>query len=325
MVNRCGDTLLFEAPPVIAAGAAVGGKKESEGPLAAEFDELSSDNRFGQSGWEAAETHLQLRAARLCLKKAALPQEKVQLALAGDLQAQCTASSYAMRELGVPFAGVFGACSTMAEALGLGAVLCSSGAARNLLAMASSHFCAAERQFRTPLSYGAVRTPTAQWTATAAGCCLLQPQGEGVGIAAATFGRVQDYQVKDINNMGAAMAPAAASTLLHYFRDTNTEPQEFDCIYTGDLGQVGSQLLRELLHPVRRKGAASKKRWQRPGLLRGGAVRAHPAAAAQGQPETGAVRGHRGPDEPDHFFAEGKHPGGGTFGRAARAGKGELT
>ena len=113
--------------------------------------------------------------------------------------------------------------------------------------MASSHFCAAERQFRTPLSYGAVRTPTAQWTATAAGCCLLQPQGEGVGIAAATFGRVQDYQVKDINNMGAAMAPAAASTLLHYFKDTGTEPQEFDCIYTGDLGQVGSQMLRELL------------------------------------------------------------------------------
>ena len=247
MTVRCGDTLLFQTLPVIAAGAAVGGKKESEGPLAAEFDELSADNRFGQSSWEAAEKYLQLRAARLCLQKAALPQEKVQLALAGDLQAQCTASSYAMRELGVPFAGVFGACSTMAEALGLGAVLCSSGAARNLLAMASSHFCAAERQFRTPLSYGAVRTPTAQWTATAAGCCLLQPQGEGVGIAAATFGRVQDYQVKDINNMGAAMAPAAASTLLHYFKDTGTEPQEFDCIYTGDLGQVGSQLLRELL------------------------------------------------------------------------------
>ena len=247
MTVRCGDTLLFQTLPVIAAGAAVGGKKESEGPLAAEFDELSADNRFGQSSWEAAEKYLQLRAARLCLQKAALPQEKVQLALAGDLQAQCTASSYAMRELGVPFAGLFGACSTMAEGLALGAALCEGGAARNLLAMASSHFCAAERQFRTPLSYGAVRTPTAQWTATAAGCCLLQPQGEGVGIAAATFGRVQDYQVKDINNMGAAMAPAAASTLLHYFKDTGTEPQEFDCIYTGDLGQVGSQLLRELL------------------------------------------------------------------------------
>ena len=247
MTVRCGDTLLFQTLPVIAAGAAVGGKKESEGPLAAEFDELSADNRFGQSSWEAAEKYLQLRAARLCLQKAALPQEKVQLALAGDLQAQCTASSYAMRELGVPFAGLFGACSTMAEGLALGAALCEGGAARNLLAMASSHFCAAERQFRTPLSYGAVRTPTAQWTATAAGCCLLQPQGEGVGIAAATFGRVQDYQVKDINNMGAAMAPAAASTLLRYFKDTGTEPQEFDCIYTGDLGQVGSQLLRELL------------------------------------------------------------------------------
>ena len=141
MSIRCGDTLLFQTPPVIAAGAAVGGKKEGEGPLAAEFDELSADNRFGQSSWEAAETYLQLRAARLCLQKAALPQEKVQLALAGDLQAQCTASSYAMRELGVPFAGLFGACSTMAEGLALGAALCESGAARALLAMASSHFC----------------------------------------------------------------------------------------------------------------------------------------------------------------------------------------
>ena len=247
MATRRGDTLIFSDPPVIASHAAVGGKKEGEGPLAAGFDELRADNRFGRSGWEAAEAELQLRAARLCLKKAQITEKEVSLVLAGDLQAQCTASNYAMRALGIPYAGLFGACSTMAEALGLGAALCSAGMADGLLAMASSHFCAAERQFRTPLSYGAVRTPTAQWTATAAGCCLLQPQGEGVGIAAATFGRVQDYQVKDINNMGAAMAPAAASTLLHYFRDTNTEPQEFDCIYTGDLGQVGSQLLRELL------------------------------------------------------------------------------
>ena len=152
-----------------------------------------------------------------------------------------------MRELGVPFAGVFGACSTMAETLGLGACLCSAGLADGLLAMTSSHFCAAERQFRTPLSYGAVRTPTAQWTATAAGACLLRPTGEGVGIHAVTFGRVQDYQIKDINNMGAAMAPAAASTLLHYLNDTGTEPKDFDVIYTGDLGQVGSRLFRELL------------------------------------------------------------------------------
>ena len=132
---------------------------------------------------QAAEKYLQLRAARLCLQKAALPQEKVQLALAGDLQAQCTASSYAMRELGVPFAGLFGACSTMAEALGVGACLCSAGMADGLLAMTSSHFCTAERQYRMPVPYGSQRTPTAQWTATAAGCTLAPiPQGQEVVI-----------------------------------------------------------------------------------------------------------------------------------------------
>ena len=245
MTQRCGDTLLFRTPPVIAAQAAVGGKKEGEGPLAAAFDELSSDNRFGQSSWEAAEKYLQLRAARLCLQKAQLPEEKVRLVLAGDLQAQCTASGYAMRELGVPFAGVFGACSTMAETLGLGAALCASGAAEHLLAMASSHFCAAERQFRTPLSYGAVRTPTAQWTATAAGACLVRAHGIGVPVRSVTFGRVQDYAVHDINNMGAAMMPAAASTLLHYFAASGTSPKDFDAIFTGDLGEVGTALLRE--------------------------------------------------------------------------------
>lgn len=165
---RQGDTLLFPAPPVLAAHAAVGGKKESEGPLAGAFDELSRDNLFGQDNWEAAERALQLRAARLCLQKGHAAEDSVSLALAGDLQAQCTASSYAMRELGIPYAGLFGACSTMAEALGLGAALCAGGMARGVLAMASGHFCAAERQFRTPLCYGAVRTPTAQWTATAA-------------------------------------------------------------------------------------------------------------------------------------------------------------
>ena len=247
MAARRGDTLLFERMPVIASHAAVGGKKEGEGPLAAEFDELFPDNNCGQANWETAEKILQLRAARLCLKKAHTTEKQVSLVLAGDLQAQCTASSYALRELHLPFVGLFGACSTMAEALGLGAALCSAGLADGLLAMTSSHFCAAERQFRTPLSYGAIRTPTAQWTATAAGCCLLHPAGQGVGIAAATFGRVEDYQIKDINNMGAAMAPAAAATLLRYLHDTGQEPKEFDAIYTGDLGHLGSRLFREIL------------------------------------------------------------------------------
>ena len=218
MATRRGDTLIFPKPPVIAAHACIGGKKEGESPLAAEFDELHSDNRLGQASWEAAETQLQLQAARLCLKKAHATEKDVSLLLAGDLQAQCTASGYAARALGLPFAGLFGACSTKAE-----------------------------RQFRTPLSYGAVRTPTAQWTATAAGACLLRPAGQGVGIRAVTFGRVQDLGIRDINNMGAAMAPAAAATLLRYLTDTNTQPQEFDAICTGDLGHVGSQLFRELL------------------------------------------------------------------------------
>lgn len=247
MALRRGDTLIFPTPPVIAAHAAVGGKKEGECPLAAEFDELHTDNRFGQPTWEAAETFLQLRAARLCLKKAHISENEVHLVLAGDLQAQCTASNYALRTLGLPYAGVFGACSTMAEALGLGAALCSAGMADSLLAMTSSHFCTAERQFRTPLSYGAVRTPTAQWTATAAGACLLRPDGQGVGIRAVTFGRVQDLKIRDINNMGAAMAPAAAATLLRYCTDTAARPGDFDAVYTGDLGHVGSQLFRELL------------------------------------------------------------------------------
>ena len=246
MATRRGDTLIFSDPPVIASHAAVGGKKEGEGPLAAGFDELRADNSFGRSGWEAAEAELQLRAARLCLKKAQIPEKEVSLVLAGDLQAQCTASNYALRALGIPYAGLFGACSTMAEALGLGAALCSAGMADGLLAMSSSHFCAAERQFRTPLSYGAVRTPTAQWTATAAGACLLRPAGPGVGIRAVTFGRVQDYQIKDINNMGAAMAPAAFDTLQAVFRDTGTVPGDYDLILTGDLGDVGSRIVLEL-------------------------------------------------------------------------------
>ena len=245
MTERRGDTLLFHTPPVIAAQAAVGGKKESEGPLAAGFDELTTDNRLGQCSWEAAEKQLQLRAARLCLQKAGLPAEQVDLALAGDLQAQCTASGYALRELGVPFAGLFGACSTMAEALALGAALCSSGAAQNLLAMTSSHFCAAERQFRTPLSYGAVRTPTAQWTATAAGCTILSAQGPGPYLTHVTCGKIVDKGVTDANNMGAAMAPAAYDTLRAFFTDTKTGPADYDAIFTGDLGELGHEIVTD--------------------------------------------------------------------------------
>jgi len=243
------DTVMFDRPPVIAAWAAAGGKKESEGPLAEGFDFLTQDAAFSGeacANWEQAESLLQQKAAEACLRKAGIGPKAVDLALAGDLQAQCTASNYTMRALGIPFAGIYGACSTMAETLCLGAALAAGGIVRQALAMTSSHFCAAERQFRTPLDYGAKRTPTAQWTATAAGACLLRRPGQpGVPVCSVTFGRVQDYEVRDINNMGAAMMPAAASTLLRYFAATGTEPGNFDAIFTGDLGQVGSALLQE--------------------------------------------------------------------------------
>ena len=246
---RKGDTLLFDAPPTVAAWAAAGGKKESEGPLASAFDFVTQDAGFGEQGcenWEQAESILQRKAAELCLRKADIPRTKVDIAFAGDLQAQCTASNYTMRELGIPFAGVYGACSTMAETLGLAAVFAAGGMAERVLALTSSHFCAAERQFRTPLEYGSQRAPTAQWTATASGSAVLGMSGD-IQVRHATVGRITDLGVTDMTNMGAAMAPAAAQTLLDFFNDTATKPEDYDRIYTGDLGAVGTKLLYELL------------------------------------------------------------------------------
>ena len=241
-----GKTMCFRKPSVIAYAAVVG-KAENEGPYGGEFDEVVEDNKAGSDTWEQAESLFQQRAVGHVLRKSGLEPDRIDLMIAGDLLNQCVGSSYGLKDYFIPYLGIYGACSTFAEGLLLSAALVNAGYIDTAIASTSSHFSTAERQFRFPLNYGGVRTPTAQWTVTAAGCCLLQPAGPGVPIAAATFGRVQDYQVRDINNMGAAMAPAAASTLLHYFADTHTEPQEFDCIYTGDLGQVGSSLLRELL------------------------------------------------------------------------------
>lgn len=249
MPKRRKDVIFFDAPPVISAWGSAGGKKEGEGPLASAFDYLTQDAAFADencANWEQAESMLQQKAAGICLRKAGIAAKDVDLTFAGDLQAQCTASNYTLRTLATPFAGLYGACSTMTEALCLGAAFAAAGLGRQILAMTSSHFCAAERQFRTPLEYGAKRTPTAQWTATAAGACLVRAHGSaGVPVLSVTFGRVQDFAVHDINNMGAAMMPAAASTLLRYFSATGTSPQDFDAIFTGDLGEVGTALLHE--------------------------------------------------------------------------------
>ena len=266
-MTRRGDTLLFDAPPTVAAWAAAGGKKESEGPLASAFDFVTQDAAFGEQGcenWEQAESLLQRKAVELCLRKADIPRSKVDIAFAGDLQAQCTASNYTMRELGIPFAGVYGACSTMAETLGLAAVFAAGGMAERVLALTSSHFCAAERQFRTPLEYGAKRTPTAQWTATASGCCILADQGDGPYITHVTCGRIVDKGITDANNMGAAMAPAACDTLSALFRETKTGPGDYDLIVTGDLGVLGHAIVTDLLG---REGVDLSRNYQDCGML----------------------------------------------------------
>ena len=181
------------------------------------------------------------------LVKGELRAGDVDCVLAGDLINQCTGSAFAMRRVDIPFLGIYGACSTMSEALLLASVLTQSGACRRAAAVTSSHYATAERQFRFPLSYGGQRTPTSQWTCTASGAVVLCHAGTGVRVAGGCIGRIRDLGVTDATNMGAAMAPAAADTLLRYLHDTGTAPGDYDAIVTGDLGMIGTPLLHELM------------------------------------------------------------------------------
>ncbi len=253
MITRIGEnTLRFARGPWVAGWASSVGRKEKEGPLGALFDQCHEDTMLGADSWEQAESRLQAEAASLALRKAGVEKESLDCVFAGDLLNQCAASVFGLRELGAPYLGQYGACSTMAQTIGAASVFVESGAARRALAVTSSHFCSAERQFRLPLEYGGQRTPTAQWTATAAGAVVLSaepPAGaaSAVSVREVSFGRMVDLGVKDAANMGAAMAPAACRTLLGYFADTGLSPRDFGLILTGDLGAVGSDLLRGLL------------------------------------------------------------------------------
>lgn len=237
--------------PAVIGYAAVVGKKESEGPYGAYFDQCHNDTTLGESSWEKAESRMQNEAVNIALRKANLKSTDIDCIFAGDLLNQCISSTFGLKSLNIPFLGQFGACSTMAQTLGIASLFVESGAARRAAAVTSSHFCSAERQFRFPLEYGGQRAPTSQWTATAAGAVLLGSRQDylnaKVGLKAVTFGRITDLGIKDANNMGAAMAPAAAQTLMDFFSDTESSPQEFDLILTGDLGYVGSELLEEIL------------------------------------------------------------------------------
>jgi len=251
MAKKLGGTLLLQHSPTVAAAAAVGGKQEAQGPLGGGFDETDTDTTFGQKSWEAAESHMQHRALELALQKAGLAPGRLDCIFAGDLLNQCTGSTFGLRELGRPFVGLYGACSTMAESLALAALFVEGGFAQRAAAVTSSHFCSAERQFRFPLEYGGQRPPSAQWTATAAGAAIVGQKEKPPYIRAVTFGRMVDLGIADANNMGAAMAPAAADTLCRFFDDTGMAPSDFDLIATGDLGQIGSDLLYGL---TRREG-----------------------------------------------------------------------
>ncbi len=240
-------TIIFENKPRIISYGSVVGKKEHEGPLSNEFDSYTTDSFFGEKSFEKAESKLQKTAVQTALDKAGLTPDDIDNIFAGDLLNQCIGSSFGLRSFGIPFIGLYGACSTMALSAGLAAVFIDSGAAKKTVSVTSSHFCSAERQYRFPLNYGSQRTPTAQWTVTGSGALILGKDGGDIYISSVTFGEIEDLNIKDANNMGAAMAPAAAGTLLNFFKDTETKPDDYDIIFTGDLGYVGTNLLYELL------------------------------------------------------------------------------
>ena len=244
--KRGKQSFIPEIRPVITAWASVAGKKEGEGPLAHTFDLISKDPYFGQKTWEQGEKRLQQLALETLMEKAGLQANQLDLVYSGDLLNQCIGSSFSLRNTGIPHLGLYGACSTMAESLLLASMTVGGGYADRVVAMTSSHFASSERQYRFPLGYGGQRTPTAQWTVTGSGAALVCSEGNGPVVESCTMGTVRDLGVTDANNMGAAMAPAAFDTIRAHFDDLGCAPEDFDLIVTGDLGQVGKEMLLEL-------------------------------------------------------------------------------
>lgn len=249
MSKRIGKaTVLLENTISVVSSAAVGGKKEGEGPFGDIFDYIDRDDKFGQESFEEAESASQGLAIQNALEKGGLKSKDLSFIFGGDLLNQCIGTSFGISDFEVPFIGIYGACSTMSEGLMLASLMADSGAGERVAAVTSSHFCTAERQYRFPLDYGGQRTPTSQWTATAAGALIVEKGTAAPIIKAVTVGKIEDKGITDANNMGAAMAPAAYSTIKQFFSDTKKLPSDFDCIVTGDLGLVGSRILIELLH-----------------------------------------------------------------------------
>ena len=244
--KRGKQSFILPQMPVITHWASIAGKKESEGPLSHTFDQTSIDPHFGMQTWEQAEKQMQKLAFQTLLRKADLHPTQIGLVFSGDLLNQCIGSSFTLRNMNVPHLGLYGACSTMAQSLLLASMTVCGGFSDRVVAMTSSHFASSERQYRFPLGYGGQRTPTAQWTVTGSGAALLCSAGTGPRIHSCTIGTITDLGIKDAANMGAAMAPAAWSTIKAYFDDLAAAPEDFDLIVTGDLGQIGKEALMEL-------------------------------------------------------------------------------
>ena len=240
------QSFLLDNPPVITTWASIAGKKEVEGPLSHTFDIKCRDTYFGQKTWEQAEKHMQQTVLKKLIRKAGIDQSDIGLVFSGDLLNQCIGSSFSLRNTGIPHLGLYGACSTMAESLLMASMAVGGGFSDKVVAMTSSHFASSERQYRFPLGYGGQRTPTSQWTVTGSGAALISSQGSGPRIKACTIGTVTDLGIKDANNMGAAMAPAAYQSIRAHFDDLHCAPSDFDLIVTGDLGQTGKEALMEL-------------------------------------------------------------------------------
>ena len=242
------QTVALERPPALIGWAAVAGNKERQGPLGALFSATSEDDTFGESSWEKAESAMQRLALSTALDRAGLAGSALDYVLAGDLLNQCISSTFALRGREVPFFGLYGACSTMAESLSLASLLLDGGFGRYAAALTSSHFCSAERQYRTPLEYGGQRTPTAQWTVTGSGAVILDAEGTGPRVTHVTTGKIVDKGIRDPANMGAAMAPAAYDTIRAHLSETGRKPSDYDLIATGDLGELGKEIVADFFH-----------------------------------------------------------------------------
>lgn len=263
------QTLVFSNKPIIASGGSVVGVKEGQGPLGNWFDMILEEDTFGEKTWEKSESKMLKEAINMAMTRGGKKQSDIDAILTGDLLNQLMSSAFMARDMQIPFIGLYGACSTMAESLLMGSVLIDGGYGSNIITGASSHYCTAERQFRMPLEHGNQRPPSAQWTATAAGAILLESNKnqffedekplivdnskngpvteKKVVITHGTLGKIIDTGLKDVNQMGAAMAPAFVDTVLNHLEDTGRKISDYDMVLSGDLGHIGKQIAIDLL------------------------------------------------------------------------------